>query len=63
MVIKVKEDLEKHIAKSKNTKFTSKDTGETKEYTKHSIVIFVEKKSDFYIRIEFYCNYANTFNS
>ena len=48
MVIKSKEDLDKLIAKSKNTKFTSKETWETKVFIKHSIVIFVEKKSDFY---------------
>lgn len=48
MVIKTKEDLDKVIAKSKNTKFTSKETWETKIFTKYSIVIFVEKKSDFY---------------
>jgi len=48
MVIKSKEDLDKLISKSKNTKFTSKETWETKVFIKHSIVIFVEKKSDFY---------------
>lgn len=48
MVIKTKEDLEKIIYKSKNTSFTNKDTGETKEFNKHSIVIFAWKNTDFY---------------
>lgn len=48
LVIKTKEDLDKHIAKSKNTSFKSNETGETKTFTKHSIVIFVKKDSEFY---------------
>jgi len=48
LVIKTKEDLDKLIAKSKNTTFTSEETLETKEFVKHSIVIFVKKDSEFY---------------
>ena len=48
LVLKTEEDLAKIIAKSKNTTFTSEKTLETKEFTKHSIVIFVKKKSEFY---------------
>jgi len=48
LVIKKIEDLDKHISKSKNTSFTSKETGETKNYTKYSIVIFAESGSKFY---------------
>ncbi len=48
MVIKTKEDLDKLIAKSKNTSFTNKETWETKNFTKYSIVVFAEKNSDFY---------------
>lgn len=48
LVIKKIEDLEKHISKSKNITFTSKDTWETKTGIKHSIIIFTEKDSDFY---------------
>ena len=48
IVIKKQDDLEEFIAKSKNTSFTDEKTWETKEFTKHSIVIFVKKDSDFY---------------
>ena len=48
LVIKTKEDLDKIIEKSKNTSFTSKETWVTKNFTKHSIVIFVAKESEFY---------------
>lgn len=48
LVIKKVEDLEKHISKSKNTSFVSKETWETKNFIKHSIVIFAEKESKFY---------------
>jgi len=47
-VIKTKEDLDEIISKSKNTSFTNKDTLETKEFTKHSIIIFSWKDTDFY---------------
>ena len=47
-VIKTKEDLDIFIAKSKNTSFINKKTGVTNNYTKHTIVIFAWKESDFY---------------
>ena len=48
LVINTKEDLNSFIAKSKNTTFTYKETGVTKEIKKHFVVIFVKKKTDFY---------------
>ncbi len=48
MVLKTKEDLDKIIASSKTTTFTDEKTLETKEFIKHSIVIFIKKDSDFY---------------
>ena len=48
LVIKKIEDLGRHIAKSKNTSLVNEKTKESKIFTKHSIVIFVEKNSDFY---------------
>jgi len=48
LVLKTKEDLDKIIAKSKTTTFTDEKTLETKEFIKHSIVIFVKKNSEFY---------------
>jgi hypothetical protein len=48
MVINKVEDLEKFIEKSKTKTFTSKETGETKEFIKKVIVIFAEKDSDFF---------------
>ena len=48
LVLKTKEDLDEIIAKSKTTSFTSEETLETKEFIKHSIVIFVKKESEFY---------------
>lgn len=48
LVIKTKKDLDIFIDKSKNTRFTNKETWVTSKYTKHTIVIFVEKESEFY---------------
>jgi len=48
LVLKTKEDLNKVIAKSKTTSFTSEETLETKEFIKYSVVIFVKKDSEFY---------------
>lgn len=46
--ISKKEDLDKLIKKSKNTKFKNKETWEEKEYKHKSIVIFADEKSSFY---------------
>lgn len=48
MVIKTVDDLNDIISKSKNTSFTNKETWETKNFTKHSVVIFSWKDSEFY---------------
>ena len=48
LVLKNKEDLDKIITKSKTTTFTDEKTLETKTFIKHSIVIFIEKDSEFY---------------
>lgn len=48
MVLKKIENVEKFIEKSKNTSFTSKETLETKIFTKRVIIIFVKKDTDFY---------------
>lgn len=46
--IKTKEELEEIIKKSKNTKFINKETWEEKKFTKRSIIIFWDEKSDFF---------------
>ncbi len=48
LVIKKIEDLEAHIDKSKSSTFKDKQTWEEKTFTKHSIIIFTEKNSEFY---------------
>ena len=40
--------LKAMVAKSKNTSFTSSETGETKTFVKRSMVIFGQKDSDFF---------------
>jgi hypothetical protein len=51
LVINKIDDLEEFIKKSETNKFTSKETGETKEFIKKVIVIFSEKESDFFKNI------------
>ena len=57
IVIKDLKELKEAINKSQNTKFTSKETWETKTFTKHSIIIFtwkdVEVYKDFLFSIHF----------
>lgn len=48
MVLNTQDQLEEFIKKSQTTSFTSKETWETKTFTKRVIVIFWEKGSDFF---------------
>lgn len=48
LTLETKEDLEKFQSDSKNKEFTSKETGETKTFTRRSIVIIGEEKTDFF---------------
>jgi hypothetical protein len=46
--IRTIEELKKIIEKSKKTTFTNKETWETKEFIKKSIVVFWDENSDFF---------------
>jgi hypothetical protein len=48
LVINKKKDLKDFIKKSETKIFTSKETGETKEFVRKAIIIFAKKESDFY---------------
>lgn len=51
MVIKKIDNLNKFIEKSQTKSFTSKETGETKEFIKKVIVVFAEKESSFFEKL------------
>lgn len=48
LTLKKHEDIEKIIELSKNKKFTNKETGIEKTFTRHSVIIFGDEKSDFF---------------
>lgn len=48
LTLETKEALEEYQADSKNKEFTSKETGETKTFTRRSILIIGEEKSNFF---------------
>lgn len=48
LTISTKDELDKFIKKSENSKFTNKETWEEKTFTKRVIIIFWEEKSDFF---------------
>lgn len=51
LTLKKSEDIQKIIDNSKNKKFTNKETGIAKTFTKNAIIVYADEKSEFFKEI------------